>query len=515
MFNLEELTNQFKKISLDKNIEPFDAAVALLAMTSIENSEKEKVYLYKIVSGKDMTWIREVSLQEVAIRLHAIYQFKPGSIRGADYAELANRLINAETEPGGPYRASEKDAFTTNALIAQLFVSLKTPLPKINTYLLERIKIDPQSSFDKFSIWAASWPNELINISRGYGASKRNRHNPIRDYAIMLTNNPPALIATENQHENRVVIHIANDIENLDINLKLYAEKIFHGVKKADKDHEISMLSKVFMDSLDIENESDDHLAHILGVSNFYAWIAYTIYDDFIDDEGDSQYLPIANLAHRLSLQHYLSVANTPKLEDVIFDAYYSVDAANAWELQNCRAQIKSKSIYITSIPHYGDGDFLARRAIGHILGPIIITQNIDSLTKKQKIQIKDALKHYLIARQINDDMHDWLEDLQNGHLSFVVSYLLKSCGIKNGKHSLKIMGNALKTYFWRHGIEDISKIVITHTEKSKEMLMETGLMKVDSAFVSNFIQPIEDSARDALLRHQDQLEFLKSYNST
>lgn len=67
----------------------------------------------------------------------------------------------------------------------------------------------------------------------------------------------------------------------------------------------------------------------------------------------------------------------------------------------------------------------LAQRAMGHVIGPLLELRDSDKL-HSQQLAIQRGLEQYLIARQLNDDIHDWKQDVSVGQITFVVAYLLK-----------------------------------------------------------------------------------------
>ena len=380
-------------------------------------------------------------------------------------------------------------------------------------YLTESINEDSLKTLDRLTLWALSWPAKLIDTQNII--KKREDIDGVADVVFFLSTElvPKDVARSTPRSTNSVLNHIKRDLNKLNPAMQKYAIKVFEGVATADKNLEITMLSHFFIEAIDDHSPKIDKLGQGLGIANFYAWMAYTIYDDFIDDEANPAYLPIANLAHRLSLKYYLNISNKLNVQDQIFKAYSSVDDANLWELENCRFIISVESIQIGLIPEYGDGGFLAKRAFGHILGPLIISESIDKFSATQKSMIEEALTHYLIARQLNDDLHDWVEDFRKGHISFVVAYLLKGCNVDKRKYILAPLENKMKEYFWQKGLEEITNLTIHHTNIARKILIQSANMNPDSKFISSFIMPIEDSAKQGLAMHLDKIDFLNEYH--
>ncbi|HYH36405.1 MAG TPA: hypothetical protein VD706_02820, partial [Candidatus Saccharimonadales bacterium] len=104
-----------------------------------------------------------------------------------------------------------------------------------------------------------------------------------------------------------------------------------------------------------------------LGLANLYGWLAYTIYDDFLDEEGQPGLLPAANVAMRESLQGFLEALPANKaFHQETREVFNTIDGANAWELDHCRYRIRDNDITVGSLPVYGDLMKLAERSLGH-----------------------------------------------------------------------------------------------------------------------------------------------------
>src|SRR5690606_507803 len=97
-------------------------------------------------------------------------------------------------------------------------------------------------------------------------------------------------------------------------------------------------------------------------------------------------------------------------------------DAANAWEIMHCRGEIENNALRIKKLPDYGDYWQLADRSLGHTVAVVGV---MHAAGQKNTKNICDFFKHYLIARQLNDDAHDWEEDLAKCHVNAVAARIL------------------------------------------------------------------------------------------
>jgi hypothetical protein len=293
--------------------------------------------------------------------------------------------------------------------------------------------------------------------------------------------------------------------------LRSYLIKIEDKIRNADKGGEISLLARYFADALRVPSASvGSNDLNMLGAANVFCWAAYTLYDDFIDGEGQIKYLSIANSAMRKSLTLLRGVFKFEEQHSLIEFLFDCMDQANAWELQETRFTVTESNIFITEIPNYGDLSILSNRAAGHIIAPLCLAIQY-SFTHEQQQLLRQALHHYLVARQLNDDMHDWSEDVKNGHCTYVVSCMLRGAKIMPGEYSHSELNNLLKIYFWKHGFEELSHRALAHIELSKRSFAKTKKFNEDAKFFQ-FLNSIESSVCEARLRFVQKQEFLKEF---
>lgn len=254
-------------------------------------------------------------------------------------------------------------------------------------------------------------------------------------------------------------------------------------------------------------------LTETLGLANLYGWLAYTIYDDFIDEEGKPEMIPVANTALRRSLDNFTEALPANKLFAAfvrrIFDA---IDSANAWELADCRFRVRGKELVVGKLPDYGNLAKLAERSIGHALPPMAILAatgiSVDGVASRRTLQ---TFRHYLIARQLNDDAHDWSEDLQNGHITPVVAQVLSGLSVKPGNHDLSKLLTMARRQFWRTTLPEVCLQMRRHVRLSRQNLSRSRLFKPDS-FIESLLDGLETSTAETLAQQRGAEDFLTQY---
>ena len=314
--------------------------------------------------------------------------------------------------------------------------------------------------------------------------------------------------------------------------MKNDAGYIFHKVISEDNARHISLLPYYFKKALGKTSEDISSKTIVgLGLANLYGWTAYTVYDNFFDDEGEINLLPLANKCLR-EVAVIFSTTTSLKTGFLTFfrDVMDKIDLAYRWELAECRMnpaeQIKPENTKAVSfkipaiLPDYGSYQKLAERSLGYALGPAAILFLLEYRKGSQEIiSLMDFFKHYLIAKQLNDDAHDWEEDLKRGHISSAVALLLHEW--KKGNTQAKRVKMVdpvqdlprLQKLFWYKVIPIISRIILKEVELAGKAATKVSTVE-NFAFFDNRLEPISKAARETLVKQKQVVEFLGTYNT-
>jgi hypothetical protein len=235
-----------------------------------------------------------------------------------------------------------------------------------------------------------------------------------------------------------------------------------------------------------------------LCVASVLGWIGFGIYDDIIDGENKQTLIPLANICVR-------EVSAILKNGKSILD---TIDHANAWENSTCKVSVIDNILELPKIlPHYGDLHQLAHKSLGHALGPMI-------LTPFKKDQVKKFFIHYLIARQLNDDAHDWLEDLRNGFLNPMSVLVIKRyCELyPNTTHiNLDTDREVLQSLFWYEVIDTVVRTIQDHLKQARTVIKKLNLFD-DYETIDILLTPLEQSAEQALRERDSAIRFIEKY---
>ncbi len=274
---------------------------------------------------------------------------------------------------------------------------------------------------------------------------------------------------------------------------------------------EIVGLPQAFNDSLrhPLRNKKE-FLLH-LGLANLHGWTAYTIYDDFIDNEGQPHLLSVANISMRRSLQGFLNVQNLD-FQKYVQQTFDYIDNANAWELAQCRFVVNDTKIAIGKLPSYGNLSKLAERSLGHTLTPLaILITGGNSINSSYFRELQNFFKHYLIAKQLNDDAHDWQDDVRKGHITYVVRTLLHDLNVPMGEQSLVRLMPRMQKQFWHYSLTHICKLMRRHVTLSQRALAKLEILKPQNVFVK-LLEDIEVSINETESSQAQAINFLKHY---
>jgi len=275
---------------------------------------------------------------------------------------------------------------------------------------------------------------------------------------------------------------------------------------------QITLLPNLFRWSLgeNGRNISDERVVE-LGMISFYGWVAYTVYDDFLDDEGRPPLLPMANMAMRemvLSLRE--EAARTRGFGAVAWATLDRQEAANAWEVSHARVQRQSELRRVQP-PQFADLHVLAERSMGHALGCLALTMELGYGANSKEMQAMRAFfHHFLIARQLSDDAHDWKADLQLGQINAVGAHLLSSVGKR--ETSVRALYSQLEQHLWKDVIGEINGWIFRELSQAREALAGADFIQRPEGLEA-LLAPIEESAKKTQEQQLEISKFLRTYH--
>lgn len=306
-----------------------------------------------------------------------------------------------------------------------------------------------------------------------------------------------------------------DDISILGTELKKESLVMLKRLIKSDKDKQIVLLPYLFLKSVKPGSLAELRTKSVsLGLANFYGWMAYTIYDDFLDDEGEPKMLSVANVALRESNQLFLDTVHDGEFGTLVKKVFNRIDAANAWELEHCRVKEKTVAAVLAhTVPDFGDIAHLADRSLGHALGPIGILCVLGEDVSSQKSKnVLEAFRHYISAKQIHDDMHDWEDDLSRGQINCASAKLFSM--IKNKKVVPTDPSAALlflQHKFWKETVVVLCERVYAHLEQARALFLQRG--DSTGAFADQILNPLVAATDLTLRERKNAKQFIAKYS--
>lgn len=429
-------------------------------------------------------WIASERLLTVFATLWALCRGSTSQVDGSHIAQALQRLVRAERAPGGPY--TDADGIIdplTNAAIALFLQEQGVNLPALKPFVagFELTNLE-------MHLREAAVPHGLPVSFSGEESSFITEHE--------------ALLAA-------ITAQVRADMSAWPDLLATQGETVFSELLRADKTGEIRLMSQLFASSLVVAPAQRNEQFVLLGAANVFFWIGGMLFDDFLDEEGKPALLPIATASHRHALELYRQATmRKPRLHAYLEELCLQADYANTWEVVHARAQVRRGVIKLVAIPAYGDYWALADRSIGHLFGPLLLMHQGPRVTKAQLRHAEEGLRHYLIARQLNDDIHDWREDIASGQLSAVVAELLRGADVRPGNHRLTTLVPTIEQYFMDGGLQRVCALLGRHTALARESFAASGLIAATGG-LEMLVARQETVMQAALRTHANHQKFL------
>ena len=254
-----------------------------------------------------------------------------------------------------------------------------------------------------------------------------------------------------------------------------------------------------------------------LSLANLYGWMAYEIYDDALDGDGGHASIPCGNFFLRSLTEIYAGLAtHAPEIKKLFADTMDRVDNANAWEQKYCRLEVHDTPL--CELPDFGDYRTLADRSIGHAMGPLaeLLFAGYGTDSEEYK-NCESFFRHYLIARQLHDDAHDWVDDLLHRRVNSVAALVLTRFKEKYSEDgttpnaAIAIILPQLRKIFWEGIIDEAVNTIISHIAQARRTRQKSSLLdRVD--FMESELRKLESGAQHAIKERNEALVFLSDY---
>ena len=305
---------------------------------------------------------------------------------------------------------------------------------------------------------------------------------------------------------------LENNKKFQDRRIEKILQKFLQKIIKRDVDNEILLIAHEYQKS--VSDKIDAKLSQELALANLYGWIAYTIYDDLMDGEGQALLLPIANLCLLQTINIFKNLEKNYHIAGVsklFISTMYRMERANFQELASSRFDVGEK-ISRRDLGKMPNIVQIAQKSLPHILGPMIMEMRYSHRARRLK-KLEHVLTNYLVARQLNDDAHDIIDDLQKGHLSYAGQITLRDYFKKYDRFDISSRPDLdkLQMVLWTISIKKISKQIKNMATKALDVLKSMNL-KRNYCFLEDKLVKLSMAAERAVAESEEARDFITEF---
>lgn len=287
---------------------------------------------------------------------------------------------------------------------------------------------------------------------------------------------------------------------------------LINKVIKKDKNGIASLTPFWIYQSLPIKKKRiiNKELLVRLGQDSLLGWCSFMLYDQIIDENNKSKLLPLANILCREMEIDFLGLPIDKHTG--FFDLYKKImqemELCNWSELQELRFNWDKKKLMLRKF----NFDYLAKRSMGYALSSIAIFCHLGLNINSEEVQkLINYFKYFIIAKQMNDDAHDWLEDLKMCHINSANYYIIKKYNGNLDKLKIAMANSELiKKEFWETVIPNFCLKTIEYSDKAKESLLSIKMIR--KKYLLKLNQKNNAIAKMALSERNQTLEFINHY---
>jgi hypothetical protein len=308
---------------------------------------------------------------------------------------------------------------------------------------------------------------------------------------------------------------VARGLQQLPLALRAEADDWQRRIQQQDRDGQIALLPAMTVEVVGPRSSLAHQSLVTLGAANVLGWMAYTVLDDIIDGDMATTATPTMVAVMRLMRQWFTAaLPHDAAFQRLVDETLMNADAANRWELTHCR--FTDDQVVLTAMGEFGDYKLLAERSAGHMLGAAAVLALAGwPVAGEANRKLRQAWQHLLIARQLNDDAHDWQTDLQRGRLNAVSVLLIRQEWSGQSGRVHPIAGiDALQQRFWNKTIQDVAEAINDHCRSVRQLLSHNPAV-ADPAPMLGLLEPLERSAQDALTGRRQTQAFIRRFSET
>lgn len=411
------------------------------------------------------------------------------TISPQNWAEITQLLIDHEMKPGGPYYDQNKKLdISLNIHIAAFLKKQGIILPSLIDFI--------KNNKNKLNSREKKLKKIILNSTPKENQSKTKKINTPKN---------------QEKIKKQILQQINKEIDTWPKNIVQTAQQELKNLSAGNKNTDIPLLTLFFANSLSTEDRKNNkHLIIPLGKANLYLWLAYKIYDDILDNEGKPELLPIANLC----LLNFSQTFNNLKLDKQWKYFFHKTIA----EMESCNYQeaIDNKKYCqnnkIIKPNKYSTNNFrlLYKKSLPHAFGPLAIYWQCSKNIRNHNVKtLINFFCLYLSARQLSDDLHDWLDDLKNKQINSVTRLVLSQAKQKEFTAPKDI--EKLKQIFLNQSLPVINQEMTKLLQQASDSLNKCQLIK-NSEPLLNLLSPLTTQLKKSKRNQKNLLIFKEQY---
>lgn len=236
-----------------------------------------------------------------------------------------------------------------------------------------------------------------------------------------------------------------------------------------------------------------------LGRANLYLWRALNIYDDFLDQEGEREKLPLANSYYRRFLEIYYRLNLPTNFYRTFNLTLTNLDRANQQEVKKNGLKIKNgKIIQPKNLPNFTNLANLSFKSLALGLGPVALLYQLGETKSKTRISaVLSFWRYILAAKQLSDDARDWFDDLEKGKITAVNVLVLRAAKKRRLILDLKHRPEIIYLLFASEVTEKITIELSNLCQKARQKATKINLNS-NCRLITEIIAPLETGLREA-----------------
>jgi len=265
------------------------------------------------------------------------------------------------------------------------------------------------------------------------------------------------------------------------------------------KSHHSILFPFVFNSSLTAPIR-DESLLLKVSAGNIALWLSQSLYDDIVDKQRSPEYIPMAVFLTNLGLELFDEILpNTP----IAREALSRASTALYWEISHCQKESLAKALSAELLPNYGDHTVLGEKLSGYSLAPVTLLLLSGFSIGSREVEVtRTFFEKYSVARQLNDDAHDWLSDLDQGKINSVSALVLKAYPNESKKYLQKI--------FWREISLTVFQLIETILQEANRCIEEMNFLG-NTQHLTKMLTDAKESIIKGRTERKKVLEFISA----